>query len=254
MYSLEFIKSRHSVRRYLDKAIPKEFVDILQEEIRQCNLEGNINLQLVLNDDNAFSGMRANYGSIKGVKNYIVLVGKRCKNLDEKLGYYGERIVLKAHELGLNTCWIGLSMLYKKTKGAYEVNKGETKRLIIAIGYGENQGHPRSSKIFDDVTNIAVKEIPNWFKNGVEYTIRQTTEKNLKLTELNKEIGNIEKNLDDIDIKEKELKEKLEKEIYAKDKKEEELSTLNSDKNNTENEILRVGNRLDMLKDLENNF
>lgn len=178
MYSLEFIKSRHSVRRYLDKAIPKEFVDILQEEIRQCNLEGNINLQLVLNDDNAFSGIRANYGSIKGVKNYIVLVGKRCKDLDEKLGYYGERIVLKAHELGLNTCWIGLSMLYKKTKGAYEVNKGETKRLIIAIGYGENQGHPRSSKIFDDVTNIAVKEIPDWFKNGVEYSLFAPTATN----------------------------------------------------------------------------
>ena len=67
MYSLEFIKSRHSVRRYLDKAIPKEFVDILQEEIRQCNLEGNINLQLVLNDDNAFNGTVVRSHSTKSI-------------------------------------------------------------------------------------------------------------------------------------------------------------------------------------------
>lgn len=179
VYSYDLIKSRHSVRKYLSKEIPIDIVNALNEEISKCNQEGNLNLQLVTNDDNAFSGMKAHYGLITGVRNYVVLVGKRSKDLDERLGYYGQRVVLKAQELGLNTCWIGLSFLYKKTKGSYVVNNGEVKRLIIAVGYGENQGHDRFSKKFEEVT-IASENALNtdWFKKGVEYALLAPTATN----------------------------------------------------------------------------
>ena len=45
----------------------------------------------------------AHYGKFENVKNYIAIVGN--KNDQEKAGYYGEKIVLKCPELGLNTCW-----------------------------------------------------------------------------------------------------------------------------------------------------
>ena len=44
----------------------------------------------------------AHYGKFENVKNYIAIVGN--KNDQEKAGYYGEKIVLKCPELGLNTC------------------------------------------------------------------------------------------------------------------------------------------------------
>lgn len=40
----------------------------------------------------------AKYGNFIGVKNYIALVWKKNKELDEKCGYYGEKIVLKAKQ------------------------------------------------------------------------------------------------------------------------------------------------------------
>ncbi len=175
----ELIKSRHSVRSYLDKEIPSNIVTELNYEILKCNTEGNLNMQLVLNDKNAFGGMKANYGLIKGVTNYIVMIGKKAADLSERLGYYGERVVLKAQSLGLNTCWIGLSLIYNDNKSCYVLNDGEVKKMIIAIGYGGNQGHDRKSKALEDVSTIKEDvKAPEWFIKGVEYALYAPTAMN----------------------------------------------------------------------------
>lgn len=48
----------------------------------------------------------------------------KADNLDERIGYYGEQLVLLAQALGLNTCWAGLS--YRKVNGAYKIEKGRS--------------------------------------------------------------------------------------------------------------------------------
>ena len=108
MTLLEAITARHSVRKYLDKEIPAEIIAALQDKIAECNKVGNLSIQLVQNETKAFTGMLS-YGSFSGVKNYLVMVGMKAKDLDERVGYYGEQIVLYAQTLGLNTCWVGLS-------------------------------------------------------------------------------------------------------------------------------------------------
>lgn len=52
---------------------------------------------------------------------YIALAGKKADDLEEKTGYYGERIALKVQELGLNTCWV--AMIHGKRAAA--IGKGE---------------------------------------------------------------------------------------------------------------------------------
>lgn len=52
-------------------------------------------------------------------KNYIALIGKKSPNLEEACGYYGEKIVLRAQQLGLNTCWV--AMTYSKVKTAFQI-------------------------------------------------------------------------------------------------------------------------------------
>lgn len=104
MNIVEAIKNRHSVRDYSDKVIELEKVEELEKEIEKCNNEGDLHIQLVTNEPDAFGGFMAHYGKFGNVKNYIALIGKKGKDLDEKIGYFGERLAIKSGTLGLNTC------------------------------------------------------------------------------------------------------------------------------------------------------
>lgn len=167
----EAIEARHSVRKYLDKEIPADVIVALQDKIVECNKVGNINIQLVQNETKAFTGMLS-YGMFSGVKNYLVMVGKKAKDLDERVGYYGEQIVLLAQTLGLNTCWVGLS--YRKVPEAYNVGKDEKLVCMIALGYGETQGVPHKIKSVANVSN-ASDITPSWFRKGVEAALLAPT-------------------------------------------------------------------------------
>lgn len=167
----EAISARHSVRKYLDKDIPADIVAVLQHRIAEYNSVGNLNIQLVLNEPKAFSGMLA-YGKFSGVKNYLVMVGKKSKDLDERIGYYGEQLVLLAQTLGLNTCWAGLS--YRKVPEAYNVGTDEKLACMIALGYGETQGVSHKIKTVEQISNVS-NASPAWFKGGVEAALLAPT-------------------------------------------------------------------------------
>lgn len=171
----EAIKERHSVRRYKNKAIRTEIISDLQDEIKACNNEGGLHIQLVTNEPKAFDSFMAHYGKFSGIANYIALVGKKDADLDEKCGYYGERLVLKAQQLRLNTCWA--AMTYKKIPGAFNVDKGEKLTAVIAVGYGENGGVTHKIKEKEEVSNITANS-PEWFKNGVEAALLAPTAMN----------------------------------------------------------------------------
>ena len=167
----EAITARHSVRKYIDKEIPADIVTVLQDKIVEYNKVGNLNIQLVLNETRAFTGMLS-YGTFSGVKNYFVMVGKKGDGLDERVGYYGEQLVLLSQTLGLNTCWVGLS--YRKVPEAYNVGKDEKLACMIALGYGETQGVSHKIKTVEQVSN-ASDLTPAWFKRGVEAALLAPT-------------------------------------------------------------------------------
>lgn len=171
----EAIKARHSVRQYLDKPLEENVKAKLQEIIDECNKEGKLHIQLVCDEPQAFSAKIASYGNFKNVKNYIALVGPKSKTLDEKCGYYGQKIVLEAQMMGLNTCWVALT--YKKIPGAFTVDKGEKLTVVIAIGYGETQGKERKSKTPEQVC-YDIQSAPAWFKRGVDAALLAPTATN----------------------------------------------------------------------------
>lgn len=167
----EAIESRHSVRHYIHRPLPEETISVLQAKIEECNKCGNLHIQLVTNETRAFKGILS-YGSFSGVENYFVMVGKKAANLDERVGYYGEQLVLLAQQLGLNTCWVGLS--YHNVNGVYAVGEGEKLACMIALGYGETQGHGHKIKKENDVSNISGKT-PVWFGDGVKTALLAPT-------------------------------------------------------------------------------
>lgn len=171
----EAIKERHSVRAYTDKKIEGEVLFALENKIAEINGESGLNVQLVLNEEKAFGGRMARYGKFSGVKNYIAMVGKKGADLSEKVGYYGQKLVLFAQTLGLNTCWVALT--YKKVKTAYKIEEGEKLALVIAIGYGATQGVPHKSKSINAVSN-ADENSPEWFVNGVRAALLAPTAMN----------------------------------------------------------------------------
>ena len=168
----EAMEKRHSVRQYIEKPLGAEETLALSEEIKLCNEESGLHIQLVKDEPKAFSGFMAHYGKFSGVTNYIALVGPKGPDLDEKCGYYGERLVLKAQELGLNTCWV--AMTYSKIPGAFKVEKGEALTVVIALGYGKTEGIPHKSKAPEEVSNVSANS-PEWFKNGVRAALLAPT-------------------------------------------------------------------------------
>ena len=172
MNILEAMKNRHSVRQYSEKEIESNIKDELCTLIKQLNNDSGLNMQFVTNEPKAFAGRMAHYGKFSGVKNYIAIVGKKGNNIEEKCGYYGEMLVLKAQQLGLNTCWVGLT--FTKVKTAFKINKGEKLYIVIAIGYGQTQGVQHKSKSIEEVTKVS-EDMPQWFKKGAEAALLAPT-------------------------------------------------------------------------------
>ena len=168
----EAIEARHSVRAYKDLPLSEEIVKVLEDEIVKLNNEGQLHIQLICNEPKAFQGTLAKYGKFRNANNYLVMAGKRADDLDERIGYYGEHIVLLAQTLGLNTCWVGLS--YSKVSGTYVLEEGEKIACYIAIGYGETQGSGHKIKTVEQVSN-ASDITPSWFKKGIEAALLAPT-------------------------------------------------------------------------------
>ena len=171
----EAMQTRHSVCQYKDQPLSVEVIAALQEEIAACNRESGLHIQLVTNEPRAFDGFMAHYGKFSGVTSYLALIGQKGPELHEKCGYFGQRLVLKAQQLGLNTCWVAMS--YTKIKTAFTVDKGEKLCVVIALGYGATQGVPHKSRPFSEVAK-ADGQMPDWFKNGVEAALLAPTAMN----------------------------------------------------------------------------
>ena len=172
MKLIQAIEARHSVRAYKDQPIEAEKLQLLQRLVDECNTAGGLHIQLVKDDPKAFDTRMAHYGKFSGVKSYFALVGKNDSSLQEKVGYYGERLVLEAQRLGLNTCWVALT--YKKNPDAFAVDEGEKLACVISVGYGVTAGVSHKIKSFDQVTHVE-GEAPDWFKRGVAAALQAPT-------------------------------------------------------------------------------
>ena len=130
-------------------------------------------MQIIYDEPQCFDSMMAHYGKFTGVKNYIALVGVKSPTLDETLGYAGEQLVLKAQELGLNTCWV--AMTHGKSKAV--IGKGEKQVCLIALGYGCTNGIAHRSKALSEVCRVQ-GEMPEWFLTGMEAALLAPTATN----------------------------------------------------------------------------
>ncbi len=170
---MDVIKERHSVRQYKEQQIEAEKRSELNTLADKINSEIEMHIQILYDEPKCFDSIMAHYGKFSNVKNYIALVGPAIDGMEEKAGYYGEQLVLKAQEMGLNTCWVALT----HGKSAAVVGKGEKLFCLVALGYGANPGSAHKVKTADEVCEVS-GIMPDWFKKGIDAALLAPTAMN----------------------------------------------------------------------------
>ena len=171
MTIMEAIDTRHSVRTYRNIPIEAEKRQLLDRFAEACSRESGLHIFIRYDDPAGFDSRLAHYGRVRNVRNYIVLAGKKGQDFDYRCGYYGEKAVLYAQQLGLNTCWAALT--FSKRNVRKLLPGDETLCMVIALGYGETQGSARKSKTAAEVTENGSDEA--WFRQGIEAALKAPT-------------------------------------------------------------------------------
>lgn len=170
----EAILKRHSVRHYSIVPIDNERIEKLKKLVDTVNEESGLHVQLITDEPRSFGeSMLARYGKFSGVTNYFAMIGKKSETLDEKIGYFGEKLVLESQALCLNTCWVGLS--YKKISSVLDIGKDEKLVCVISVGNGATQGVDHKRKSPNQVSTTPIEESPEWYKQGIEAALLAPT-------------------------------------------------------------------------------
>ena len=169
------IDTRRSRRKYLGTPIAKDTAAQLQQLIDHYSKAGNIRMELVLNDSASFNKFTKSYGMFSGVNDYIALIARDDDpTAKERIGYYGELVVLEATNLGLGTCWVGISN--NAAMMPFKLKDGEKLACSILVGNVADDYSTRE-RLMRNITHrklkpiesmyIADKPIPKWFKLGM---------------------------------------------------------------------------------------
>lgn len=167
---LQAMNERHSVRRYKDEALTESDVNKLNSFIDDINKESGLSFVLVTNEPKAFTGAMASYGHFSGCTDYIVVFGE--KGRDEDVGYFGEKIVLYAQSIGINSCWVALT--FSKKSIPVKPEKNEKFYIVISLGYGVHNGRPHKNKPLSQLCSYE-GEAPEWFNKGMDAVLTAPT-------------------------------------------------------------------------------
>ena len=171
MLEIEAIKERHSVRNYRPEKIEPDTVQKINEKIAELNAEGNLHFQFIEDVGKTYNKLVNRTMGLSSAPSVIACVGPDDDTVEQRIGYYGEKLVLYAQEIGLNTCWAGM---FNRNNINAEVKDGEKLVISIAIGYGADKGKPHKSKTMDQVVE-AKGDRPFWFNKGVEMALLAPT-------------------------------------------------------------------------------
>lgn len=195
MNLLEAMEARHAIRAYTDEAVDSRSLDAIQAEIDAINAESGLHFQMASGLDDAFLGLKTHYGRFKDVHNAVALIGRPVPPdetvtgwhaetaqdeaatdpaeiaLQEKVGYYGERLVLRIVQLGLQTSWSVLDDAGEAPDAWWTLDAGEKIVWVLAFGHGARPGGKHRSKPMEQLCSVpdgmALEDAPEWFRNGM---------------------------------------------------------------------------------------
>lgn len=175
---IDIIKARTSCRSFDAKAIDKPTLQKLNEYIEQTNAQMNIKARflVVAKADHAKKSTEklGTYGMISGASSFIAGVANKGEDNALEFGYWFEKVVLFATDLGLGTCWLGGTFNRSDFSQKANLRDNEFMPIVSPVGFkkerprvfdtlvraaaGSNNRKPWSELFFQENSSVALKE------------------------------------------------------------------------------------------------
>lgn len=173
---LEAIDRRISRRTYIPVPLDTAVIKELEALIAACREAEGVDMRLVVGQPAAFASFTKSYGMFKGVQNYIALIEHTNEEHSiEKLGYYGEQMILHATAMGLGSCWVGGTF----SRDACPFTLTPSQHILCTLTLGSTPDAPTGKEKFirtlthrkaKTAAQMACVEgaVPPWFWSGME--------------------------------------------------------------------------------------
>jgi nitroreductase len=171
----EAINKRKSRRTYTETPIEKIKFETLSRLAEKYNSEAGLRITIIEDGSEAFNSVSKSYGLFNGVRTVIALIGKQeDEHRKEKLGFYGELLVLEATKLELGTCWVGGT--FDRKSNFVSLGKDEILECVITVGnvaevtFKEKLIHTLAARKSKPVEEFYTSNtpIPAWIMDGLK--------------------------------------------------------------------------------------
>lgn len=169
----EAISKRISRRTFDTAKLTASEQEQIDRLVRSANEKSGLSIQFIEDGSVAFHSIRKSYGLFANVHSLLLMKGDTAdKDLCEKIGYYGEDIILDLTDMGLGTCWVGGTF----DKDTFEASDTEEIVCVILVGkirevtFKENLIRSTLSKKRKSVEQrlASTVDIPKWLADGIE--------------------------------------------------------------------------------------
>lgn len=167
------IINRISRRSYSGEPLNGSEIQKISEMLEQINEKSGLNFQFLEDGSHAFNNFRSSYGMFKNVRSIILLKGnEKTDYLKEKIGYFGEELVLDITDMELGTCWVGGTF----DKNSISIPDDEVLYCVIVVGKVDNlsakeriirkAGHLKTKPMDERI--IYTEPLPAWAEKGMQ--------------------------------------------------------------------------------------
>lgn len=165
---------RRVSRRTYTGPVPEREWKILCEMAERFEQKSGVRFSPFYGNPEAFRGFHASYGMFSGVESGFMLGGNEMPDRREKIGYFGELLVLEATRLGLGSCWVGGT--YRPEALPWKEETDGTLDCVLVMGTVSDWKW--KEKILYRMVHRGTKEAvrlyvadempPEWFLKGME--------------------------------------------------------------------------------------
>ncbi len=133
-YTVDELRSRHTVRRYKNTPLTEEIKNSLRSEVTFINThESGLNFQLVFDNGDPFEGFNKSYGMFSNVNNYLAcVIDPTFDNACERAGFFAQQFVMKCVSKQLGACFVGGTYSEKKL----DVQKHIYEKIPFVVCFG----------------------------------------------------------------------------------------------------------------------
>ncbi len=136
----ELIRQRSSCRSYRNEPVNGSARNAMESFLnmphaRPFNSDIRFKLAVAEEDDSSALKGLGTYGIIRNPQAFIIGAVRSSVRSLEDYGYVTEKLILRAADLGLGSCWLGGSFRKSRFASSISASKNETVPAVVSIGY-----------------------------------------------------------------------------------------------------------------------